>query len=114
MKKVALIFVVSMAGCCPVLQQTASAVTIGVDAADRLLPPDADDDLAIAHGVAELGEAVADQCVEDGGWQQWVRLALEATTGLVQLFTGAANDEGNDPPPELLDAQRLLESQVAP
>lgn len=114
MKKALIFAIAMMAGCCPVLQQTASAVTAGVDAADRLLPPDADDDLAISHGVAELGEAAADQCVDGAGWQQWVRLALEATGGLVQLFTGAADDEAPDPPQELLDAQRLLQSQVAP
>ena len=96
-----------------------SAVDVGIAAADESLGDDIDEEaqsaLHIAAGVANLGAAAVGACEllrDGGGWQQWVALALEATTGLVAHFTGAADgDQTAEVPPELLEAVQLLQAE---
>ena len=112
MKKATLIILtLTLAACCPVMQQTADTITIGINAADELLPPEADTDLEIAHGIADMGQSVARDCVSAEGWAQWVVIAAEAVGGLIALFQGAA-DETPEVPAELLAARDALEGEL--
>jgi hypothetical protein len=120
--RIALIAILTLlfAGCCTAQRSVASAVNAGVTAAAETegLPAEAAEDLEIARGISQLGEGAAEACVDGQGWQQWLLFALQAVTGLVSHFTGAADERAGNPPRELLDAVELLrgelEAQAAP
>lgn len=126
MKWILVIFVMLLAGCCPAATQVTAdeageegrsprdvvaAFSAGVEAAGRVLGDQAAE-IERARGVVALGDAALDACETGGGLLQWVRFALETVRTLIGLF-GQREVSAPPPPPELLDAQRLL-SRVAP
>lgn len=115
---VLLISAFTLLGCgtCALERGIHSVVDAGVEAAEREVPEEGRDEMEIARGITDVAGAAVQACelLRDGaGWQQLVTLMLEATTGAIAQFTGAADEEAGDPPPELLEAHAALEAEVA-
>jgi len=118
---IAIAVAIAGAGCgaqCQTEQALVNAVSVGVDSADAAIGDEADDAISVARGITELGQAAVGACelVRDGaGWQQWVNLALEAIAGVAGAFGPLVADDPSavrEAPPELVEAQRLLESEA--
>lgn len=125
MKWILVIFVMLLVGCCPAATQVTADEAVeegrsprdivavfsaGVEAAGMVLGDQAAEEVERARGVVALGDAALDACETGGGWLQWVRFALEAVRTLIGLFGQREIGSAYPPPPELLDAQRLLQS----
>jgi hypothetical protein len=111
------------AGCgrCVLERGIVDALGAGITAAETSIGDDVDEDarlaLRTARGVTIVGDSAVDACelLRDGeelGWQTWVGLALEATTGLVEVITGASDPRADAVPPELAHAVEVLETEA--
>ena len=121
MKYIGIILVVLGVGCagwqpgpttCETEERLVGVFDAGIHAAGTVLEGEADDELAIAHGITNLGRAAVAGCIllRDGaGWQQWVGLAMEVAVGLHGLISGSSNEHVDEVPPELAEAIDALE-----
>jgi hypothetical protein len=109
-------------GRCVVERGVVDALGAGIAAAETSLGDDVDEDarlaLRTARGVTIVGDSAVGACerLRDGeelGWQTWVGLALEATTGLVEVITGAGDSPADEVPPELVHAIEVLEAEAS-
>jgi len=114
---------VFLSGCgrCIAERGVVDALGAGLAAAESSIGGDLDEDaqlaLRTARGVTIVGDVAVGACErlrddEEIGWQTWVGLALEATTGLVELITGAGDFRAEAVPPELAHAVELLEAEA--
>ncbi len=115
---------VLLSGCgrCVVERGVVDALDAGIAAAETSIGDDVDEDsqlaLRAARGATIVGDSAVDGCerLRDGGelgWQTWVGLALEATTGLVEVITGAGDSTTTEVPPELAHAVEVLEAEAS-
>jgi hypothetical protein len=97
------------------------ALGAGIAAAETSIGDDVDEDarlaLRTARGVTVVGDSAVRTCEllrddDELGWQTWVGLALEATTGLVEVITGAGDFRAEAVPPELAHAVQVLETEA--
>ena len=108
-------------GRCVLERGIVDALGAGIAAAETSIGDDVDEDarlaLRSARGVTIVGDSAVGACerLRDGeelGWQTWVGLALEATTGLVEVITGASDSRAEAVPPELAHAVEVLETEA--
>jgi hypothetical protein len=108
-------------GRCVLERGVVDALGAGIAAAETSIGDDVDEDarlaLRTARGVTVVGNSAVRACEhlrddEELGWQTWVGLALEATTGLVEVITGASDPRADAVPPELAHAVQVLETEA--